>query len=76
MLVNMRKKIPLHKQNALWGRFRKDRVTCSQCHWKGPFCDLLCEPDSRVLYCPSCTSRKWFYGIPALTPKQDKEKMT
>lgn len=58
----MADKIPLIKANPIWERSQLGTVTCSACRWHGDFYALLCEPDSRRLYCPKCISMKWTYA--------------
>ena len=52
---------PLYATHRAWKKSALGTVTCAACTWHGPFASLLCEPDSRRLYCPTCTSTRWYY---------------
>jgi RNase P subunit RPR2 len=52
---------PLLTTNPIWQKTSIGPVKCGRCGWTGRFARLLCEPDSRRLYCPNCTSTTWYY---------------
>ena len=53
--------MPLYLSHPAWTKTSLGIVVCQQCGWRGPFFKLLCEPDSRILWCPTCTSSRWKY---------------
>lgn len=57
------KKMPLVTLNPMWKKTSIGDVKCASCGWHGRFYSLLSEScsTSRRLYCPLCTSTKWFY---------------
>jgi hypothetical protein len=57
----MAEKIPLSTANPLWKRTSIGDVKCGNCGWMGAFHSLLCEPGTHWLFCPLCTSTRWFY---------------
>lgn len=56
-------KMPLHQMNDVWAKTRLGSVTCAMCSWRGEFYELLAERDTRTLWCPACTSRRWYYNM-------------
>lgn len=58
----MAEKIPLVKDNPVWAKTSIGWVTCLSCGWNGHHCSMLSEKTSRNLYCPLCTSTRWFYS--------------
>ena len=55
--------MPLHQANITWKKTQLGTVTCSTCGWRGEFYELLCEMDNRMLWCPKCSSRRWYYNM-------------